>query len=74
MQDIQILLGFANFNRRLIQSFTKIAELLIPILRTSSITQLAKNLPLNITEAAEISDDGNENKMIKRSLYTSNSN
>ena len=45
VQDIQVFIGFANFYRRFIQGFSKIAAPLTSMLKTSSTTStLSQNL------------------------------
>lgn len=39
VQDIQVFIGFANFYRRFIQGFSRIAASLTSILKTTSVTQ-----------------------------------
>ena len=43
VQDIQVFLGFANFYRRFIQGFSRIAALLISILKTTNKPAPSKN-------------------------------
>ena len=55
MRDIQVFLGFANFYRCFIQSFSKIAGSLTSMLRRSFTTWSSKNLLLSIN-AAEVDE------------------
>ena len=74
VRDIQIFLGFANFYRRFIQGFSKIAGPLTSMLRT---TRLAKNLLLSMAEDAEVGNIGCdcEDETVERSpLISKNSN
>ena len=69
IRDIQVFLGFANFYRRFIQSFSKIAGPLTSMLRTSSATRLSKNslLLLDVAEVDEVGVGGGgdcEDKMV----------
>ena len=73
---IQVFLDFANFYRRFIQGFNKIARLLILMLRT---TRLAGNLSSSMAEDVEVGNIGGggdcKDKTVKRSALTSkNSN
>ena len=79
IREIQVLLGFANFYWRWIQSFSLIAGFLISMLQTSSPTRLSKNLQssMGMAESEEVSDaDGGdcEDGTIKRSLRSKNLN
>ena len=72
IRDIQVFLGFANFYRRFIQSFSKIAGPLTSMLRTSSATRSLKNslLSLDIAEVdgVGIGNGGDcENETVERS-------
>ena len=71
VRDIQVFLGFANFYRRFIQGFSKIARLLILMLIT---TRSAENSSLSMAEDAEVGgvDGGNcEDETVERSPLTS---
>ena len=73
MRDIQVLLDFANFYRRFIPSFSKIAGPFSLMLRTNSATKSSKNLPLSIDVAKidKVGVDGGCNckdKTVTRSL------
>ena len=57
MRDIQVFLGFANFYRGFIQSFSKIAGPLTLMLRTSSATRSSKN-SLSSLDVAEVDEVG----------------
>ena len=57
IRDIQVFLGFANFYRRFIQSFSKIAGPLTSMLRTSSATRSSKN-SLSSLDVAEVDEVG----------------
>lgn len=59
MRDIQVFFGFVNFYRRFIQSFSKIAELLISMLRMSFAIRSSKNLlvSINVAQVDEVSVD-----------------
>ena len=52
LKDIQVFLGFANFYRRFIQNFSKIAGPVTLMLRASP-TQSAKNLSLLVDMAED---------------------
>ena len=70
VRDIQVFLGFANFYRRFIQGFSKIAGPLTSMLRT---TQSAENLSSLMAEDAEVGGVGGgncEDKKVKRSSLT----
>ena len=76
VRDIQVFLGFANFYRRFIQGFSKIAGPLTSMLRT---TRSAENSPSLMAEDAEVDSIGGggdcEDETVKRSPLTSkNSN
>lgn len=73
MRDIQVFLGFANFYRRFIQSFSKIAGPLTLMLRTSFATRLSKNsLPsIDVAKVDKVGVDSGgdcEDETIGRSL------
>ena len=70
VRDIQVFLAFANFYQRFIQGFTKIAEPLTSMLKT---TRLAKNLSSLMAENAEVGSIGGdcEDETVKRSPLTS---
>ena len=57
IRDIQVFLGFANFYRRFIQSFSKIAGPLTSMLRMSFTTKSLKNLLL-LLDVAEVDEVG----------------
>ena len=63
LRDIQVFLNFANFYRRFIQNFSKIARPLTSMLRASS-TQSAKNLSslVDMAEDAEVGVCGGDCK------------
>ena len=65
VQDIQVFIRFANFYRRFIKSFSKIAALLTSILKTSPL--LAVALPATAVDNSEVigSSDANERKSAK---------
>ena len=65
VQDICVFIGFANFYRRFIQGFSKIALLLTSILKTSP--QPASALPATGVNNSEVirSSDGNDRKLAK---------
>ncbi len=44
VRDIQVFLGFANFYRRYIQGFSRLAAPLTSMLKTTSVAGLAKKL------------------------------
>ena len=69
IRNIQIFLGFTNFYSRFIQGFSKIAGLLILMLKTSSY-QSAENLSLlsHLVEDAKLDGGGNCNKTVKKLL------
>ena len=76
VKDIQVFLGFANFYRRFIQGFSKIAGPLTSMLRT---TRSAENSPSSMAEDAEVDSIGGggdrEDETVERSPLTSkNSN
>ena len=75
VRDIQVFLGFANFYRRFIQGFSKIAGPLTSMLIT---TQSVKNSSLSIAEDVEVGSIGggnHEDETVERSPLTSkNSN
>ena len=58
VRDIQVFIGFANFYRRFIQGFSRIAALLISLLKT---TRLSEELALKVFRADnnEIFEVGN---------------
>ena len=72
LKDIQAFLGFANFYRRFIQSFSKIVRPLISMLKTNG---LSKKLLLSIdmieSDKLGIVDGGSDCKdeTIKRSFF-----
>ena len=71
IRDIQVFLDFANFYRRFIQSFSKIAEPLTLMLKT---TRSTKNLSLSVAEDAEVDNIGYgdcEDEIVKRLPLTS---
>ena len=73
MRDIQVFLGFANFYQRFIQSFSKIAEPLTSMLKTSSVTRSLKNLlsSMDVAEVDEVDVGGGsdrKDKTVVRSL------
>ena len=65
IRDIQVFIGFANFYRRFIQGFSKIAAPLTSMLKTSF--QPADALPATAVDDSEVvgSSDGNEGKLAK---------
>lgn len=71
MRNIQVFLSFANFDGRFIEGFSKITGLLTLMLRTSSTTQSAENLPSDMAEDVEVGIGGNCSETVKRSLSTS---
>ena len=73
MRDIQVFLGFANFYRHFIQSFSKIAGPLTSMLRTSSATRSSKNSlsSLDVAQVDEVGIGGGgdcEDETVGRSL------
>ena len=75
VKNIQVFLGFANFYRRFIQDFSKIARPLTSMLKT---TRSAENLSLSMAEDVEVGSIGGgdcEDETVERSPLTStNSN
>ena len=65
IRDIQVFIGFANFYRRFIQGFSKIAAPLTSMLKTSP--QPAGALPATAVDDSEVvgSSGGNERKSAK---------
>ena len=77
MRNIQVFLGFANFNQRFIQSFSKIAGLLTSMIQTNSTTRSSKNSLLSMyVESDKIVGGGGDckDKTVKRSPRFKNSN
>ena len=65
IRDIQVFIGFANFYRRFIQGFSKIAAPLTSMLKTSP--QLAGALPATAVDDSEVvgNSGGNKGKLAK---------
>ena len=60
IRDIQVFIGFANFYRRFIQGFSKIAASLTSMLKTSP--QQAGVLPATAVDDSEVIENSGENK------------
>ena len=69
MKDIQIFLNFANLYWQFIQSFNRIASLLIVMLKTS-LTQSTERLLLStdVISNADVDNSVLDDKMIKKLL------
>ena len=76
IRDIKIFLGFANFYKCFIQVFSKMTKSLTFILKTSSKTRSAKNLPANMADNAKVGGgSGNcKDKIVKKSFLSKKSN
>ena len=79
MTDIQVFLGYANFYKRFIKSFGKIARPLISMLQTSSTTRSSKILlsSNNVAESDKLCGSGGsdcENRTVEKSICSKDLN
>lgn len=73
MQDIQVFLRFTNIYQHFIQGFSKIARLLILMLRMSFLSWSAESSLSNMADNAKVDNDGDKNETIERLSHLSNS-
>ena len=68
VRDILVFLEFANFYWRFIQKFSRIAALLISILRTTTVHLIAKD-PVDVSEKSTV-DRVSDNKVDRAKVGT----